>query len=609
MNAKLGFDLRGRGGRLFLPADLGQGAGRTGGGAAAAALDPVDLAMGMAAADGVASLRGNFATGNMPSLSSFTFPGPVAEAYYWDDSFVVGIQGPVGSGKTTTKMRRKLRRAVMMPRSVIDGQRHYKVLFVRENYRQLWSSVIPSYLESYPRDLGDWVGGRGAPVQHTIQFEDDLGIINWTAEFMAFGDNVANSLRGTQVTDLDISEADTNPIDTLTFGAGRIMRYPGRRHFEGYHPRYLSYGQIDCDFNAPDEDNWTFKVFHDATELADLQKTLTGMRDSALADQNMSADEMASMPPVAVTFHRQPGFGEPGVENLQNLLPGFYEQQIALNKLAGKSDVTARMVFNKTTYLRAGDPVFKDQFNRRIHVATETIPVEPGVGLRIGLDQGFKGAAVILQFLPPFHWRALAELHFPQDRLMAVTFGQRLAALLASPRFAGCRIEAGWGDMAGEQGASAGADENATWNKLVGQTCDFRVRPQRIGTNRIQPRLEGVRAALEFIQGGEPGLLIDPACKFLIRGFEARYVWKDEVDQHGDKRKVPDKTLTEANVMDALQYVLLSEGLPSGLSKFTFPGHAPSSAIGHNGRPPMTDGRGPAGGLSTGYDIMNPYGD
>jgi hypothetical protein len=248
--------------------------------------------------------------------------------------------------------------------------------------------------------------------------------------------------------------------------------------------------------------------------------------------------------------------------------------------------------------------VFGREFNRRVHVSDVPLQPEPGLGLRIGLDQGFKGAAVVAQFLPPFHWRILAELHFPNERLMAVEFGRRLADLL-DRRFPGCRIEGGRGDMAGEQGASQAADENATWNRLVGQAAGFRVLPQRIGTNRLQPRLEAVRAALEFMHGGEPGLLIDPSCRFLIRGFEARYVWTDQIDASGDKRKVPDKSLTEANVHDALQYVALWEHRHSGISPVSFPdGKAALMGLTTGGRMAPE----PAGGLRTGFDVLNPYG-
>jgi hypothetical protein len=429
-------------------------------------------------------------------------------------------------------------------------------------------------------------------VRHHIRFADEHGEIDWIAEFMAFGDDVAASMRGLECTDLDISEADTNPLDSLTFGVGRINRWPGRKHFEGYADDVRSYGQIDCDFNAPDEDNWTYKVFHDTAGRAEIAKQLT-------ASQPEGARK------IEISFHRQPGYGEPGLENMANLAPGYYELQIALNKLAGKSDVTSRMVYNRTTYLRAGDPVFAREFNRRIHVAETTIQPDPSLPLLFGLDQGFKGAAVIAQFAPPFHWTILAELHFDKERLMAAEFGRRLDELIER-RFSHLRKGDGWGDMAGEHGASQAADENATWNKIVGQAAGFRVRPQRLGTNRLQPRLEAVRAPLEFVQGGRPGLIIDPSAKFLIRGFEARYVWTDEVDASGDKRKVPDKRLTEANVMDALQYLLLSQHKGNGLSPISFP-HGARAATGREGDQgrPME----PAGGLSARYDPMNPYGD
>ena len=183
----------------------------------------------------------------------------------------------------------------------------------------------------------------------------------------------------------------------------------------------------------------------------------------------------------------------------------------------------------------------------------------------------------------------------------------RLLQLLETPRFRGLRIEGGWGDMAGEHGASQAASENDTWNRLVGQAAGFKIRPQRIGTNRINPRLEAVRAPLEYLHSGVPGLLIDPGCKFLRRGFEARYVWTDEVNASGDKRKVPDKSYTEANVMDGLQYLVLSEHRGSGLSPISFPGRqSPSDMIGHNGGPPMPGQS--QGGLHTDYDILNPYG-
>lgn len=588
----------GKGGRVCLPADMGGGAGAD----QVGKVQADDLAA-MGAADAVATLDAGRADGKLPDIDSGDFPGPIAEAFFWDDGDIVGIQGPVGSGKTTTLLKSRLRRAVMMPRSTIDGVRRYKLLAIRETYRQIWATTIPSYLESFPKNLGEWSGGRGAPVTHKILFDDGAGPIEVLTEFMAFGDDIIASMRGVQTTDIWLNEADTMPVDALSVGIGRIDRWPGLRHFAGYPPELQGYGQIVCDFNAPDEDNWTFKVFHDEAERTRMAELMSQAIADAAKEKGVAAGKL-----VRIEFYNQPGYGQPGCENLQNLSPSYYPRQIASMTLSGKGDQLDRLVYNKIVYLRAGEPVFRREFNRRIHVAEATIIPEQGVPLMIGLDQGFKGAAVIAQFLDPHHWRFLAELHFPAERLMAAEFGRRLANLLEI-RFPHHRVEGAWGDMAGEHGASQAADENDTWNRIVSKAAGIQIRPQRIGTNRLQPRLEAIRASLEFMHAGQPGLLIDPSCRFLIRGFEARYIWTDEVNASGDKRKVPDKSMTEANVMDAGQYLLLSKHRGNGLSNISFP-EGKSSLLGQGGGRMMGRPNTRAAGMQpASYDVLNPYGD
>ncbi|GGH36234.1 hypothetical protein SAMN05444007_108239 [Cribrihabitans marinus] len=570
--------------------------------------DQIAALQGQGAKEAIDSLNGEFAAGQLPDVETVTFPGPIAERFYWSNDDVIGIQGPVGSGKTTTLMKSRLRRAIEMPRSVIDGVRRYKVLFIRETYRQLWSTTIPSYLESFPKDLGKWSGGRGDPVTHVIRFEDAHGPIEFVAEFMAFGDDIIASMRGVQTTDIVLNEADTMPVEILTVGIGRIDRWPAREHFAGLPLQLQSYGQIVGDFNAPDEDNWTFKVFHDTEARERLGKELTdAMQQDESARARKEGRDPVTVRPITIAFCNQPGYGEPGCENLQNLSASYYPRQIASMQLAGRGDMVERLVRNKITYMRVGDPVWKREFSRRVHVSDTPLAPIAGLPLLIGLDQGFKGAAVIAQCAGFYRWRILGELHFPEERLMAQVFGQRLADLIED-RWPGIRIESGYGDMAGEHGASQAADENATWNLMVGRAGEFTVRPQVIGTNRIQPRLEAVRAALEApMEAGEPGLLIDPSCRFLIRGFEARYVWKDDTDAHGDKRKIPDKSFTEANVHDALQYLLLSGHSGDGTSPYARrrPGGSPAR-MGHNGGPRLTGDD--QGGLTTGWNVLEPYG-
>ena len=121
----------------------------------------LEALLGSDAKEAIETLEGDFAAGKMPDIAEVQFPGPIAEQFFWSNDDVIAIQGPVGSGKTTTLMKSRARRAVEMPRSRIDGVRRYKVLFIRETYRQLWSTTIPSYLETFPKDLGTWSGAVG----------------------------------------------------------------------------------------------------------------------------------------------------------------------------------------------------------------------------------------------------------------------------------------------------------------------------------------------------------------------------------------------------------------------------------------------------------------
>lgn len=599
MSGNLGHGATGPGGRGEKPGHGSQGSG----------IDPDALAS-MGAAEAVAELARGLGTPGADIASPIeagavqAFPGPVAEAAYWDDSTVTAIMGPVGSGKTTTTLKSRLRRAMMMPRSVIDGRRHYKLVVIRATYRQLWSTTIPDFLKVYPAHLGNWAGGKGGPASFRMVFSDgsdiapppghagewEPGEIVFEAEFMAFGDDIEGSMRGLQATDVWMHEMDTNPIDVVLNAVTRINRHPGADHKAGYPMEFRDYGQIVGDMNAPEPDNWTVPLLMDDAR-----------REQTVAQMN--AQLPAGARALSVSFHRQPGFGEAGCENMANLGPGYYPGQIAVMKLLGRGDKIDRLVFNRIVHTRAGEPVFQREFRGNIHVAGGAMQPEPGIPLRIGLDQGFKAAAVIGQFVPPFHWRVLAELHHPDRHILAAEFGRLLRELIDT-RFPGARIEGGWGDMAGEAGSSLASDEVATWNLMVGRAAGFRVRPQKVGANRIQPRLEAVRAALEYLHGGRPGLLIDPACRYLIAGFEARYVWTEETDASGARRKVPDKRLTEANVMDALQYLLLSEHRGLGASPVSFP-TGKMALMGHDRGRLAPE---PAGGLRTGFDVLNPYG-
>ncbi|MES2667917.1 MAG: hypothetical protein V4712_17670 [Pseudomonadota bacterium] len=499
------------------------------------------------------SARGIMEAGDFPHVELWKPPGPVANAFFNSDADVIGIRGPVGSGKTVAHLRSRIRRAKMMPRSGIDGVRRYKVVIARETYRQLWATTIPSWWSVMPKRLGHWAGGRGDPVTHIVRFEDAHGPIEFIAEFMAFGTSAAEidaNIRGVQTTDLALEEADTNPVAGFTKGLTRIDRYPEPDHF-AHLPRALqSYGQISCSYNAPDEDNWTVRV-------------LEGQGVDADAEAKEIRKSMAEEG-IKIAFFRQPGFDEPGCENLHNLGPKYYPRAITGMRAEGHGNDVERLVYNRIGFIRVGDPVFRDHYKPNVHKARAPLEAIPGVPLRIGLDQGYFGAALVGQFLPPFQWRILGELVF-KDGSFAPQFGTALREMLDA-RWPGHPIyNPAFCDMAGNANESL---EDVTWMNTVAEHSRLVIEPQRLGGNRIEPRLAVWRAAMDWDHFGEPGLLIDPSCKWVLRGLANDYVWSKDAEKAENRDRVPKKRgVRAADALDAGGYMMLGESLADGRPK------------------------------------------
>ena len=513
----------------------------------------------------MALLPGMIEATEVPNVNNWEPPGPIADAFYWSDADIIGIRGPVGSGKTTAHLRSRVRRATMAPMSMIDRIRRYKVVIARETYRQLWQTTIPSWWEVMPKALGKWAGGRGDPVTHTLTFEDRFGPVQFIAEFLAFGSSPAEieaNIRGVQTTDLALEEADTIPVAVLTKGIGRIDRYPVPSHFAGSPEDVKSYGQISCSYNAPDEDNWTVRVIEGENQDAESAEIRKSMEDEG----------------IQIRFFRQPGFDEPNCENLQNLSPKYYPRQIATMTAEGRGNDVDRLVYNRIGYVRIGEPVFNKIYKPNIHKARQPLEPERGVPLIIGLDQGYFGAAVIGQFFAPFQWRIYAELLFKEGSF-APEFGRALRDLL-DERFTGMPVGEVWCDMAGN---SKESQEDVTWMSQVAAASKLEIEPQQLGGNRIEPRLAVWRAAMQWDVLGQTGLLIDPSCKYLLRGLENDYVWDKTADKDTNRgRKPRKKGVRAADVIDAGGYMMLSKSLPDGRP-------LTAELIGHNGGPPLED--------------------
>jgi len=420
-----------------------------------------------------------------------TMPGKVAYRFLNSQGWNRLIMGPVGGGKTTTVFLSAIVQAARSRPSAIDGWRRFKLLVVRNNYRELWRSTIPSWQKHFPEDLpgSNWIGGRGGPASHTIRIDLGKGPILFTVDFAAVGENTSaeaidSFFRGYEPTALYINELDTLPKDVFTYGSGRCGRYPTEEH------SFPDWYGVLADANAPDFDNW---VYTEIVEPADH-----GGWD----------------------YHRQPGARSAGAENHHNLPPGYYEQQ-----MQGKDAWwIKRFIDCQSTMSRAGLPVHPD-FNEDLHVAKEPLPAVAGRQIVIGLDAGLTPAASFQQQLANGQRRVIHEI--AAERLGPSAFGELIARELAEkyPEWSRA-LTAGFSYRDREPPVIGSADpssfygaegEDLAWVQTVSAKAGIRIRPAP-GQNAPSVRREALKQPMTtMIDGRTPGLLISPTCKVHIR--------------------------------------------------------------------------------------------
>lgn len=453
-------------------------------------------------------------------------PGPVAAAFMRDRSKVSLINGPVGSGKTTAALMKALRIASEQtpstghrrqgPRGPIQIRR-FRLAVVRDTYRQLWRTTLPSWFARIPREAGQFTGAEGAPAVHRISFALlDGSQVDFQAEFVAIGDQDAEeALRGYEVTAFYLNEMDLLAQEVLDYARTRTGRFPpqsdGGAKWDG----------ILGDLNAPELHNWTYTRYF-----------------------NRPAATLAA---VGAALFVQPSGLSPAAENLGNLKPDYYADMA----LDAPTWLVHRMIENRPGFSRAGKPIYPE-YNDTLHTA-EMLAALPGIPLRIGLDAGLRPAAVITQHPPSGRWRVLDEL-CGEPGTGAIRFGQMLAAFLTEhyPAF-----EAdGWADPSAAYGADTEAGEN-TWIELVAAQTGIRIRPAP--TNATVPRWEAVRLPLTRLIDGQPGFVMSARCMLLRRGFNAEYRFRriagqvERYDEAAEKNDV-------SHPHDALQYVFSGGG-------------------------------------------------
>lgn len=456
---------------------------------------------------------------------NFVPPGPVAAAFMDCRKPVKFIMGPVGSGKTSCMMMDTIFDAARQPRSKIDGVRYSKALFVRETFRQLYGTTIPSWWAWMPKDAGAWRGGGNEPAQHHLRFQlPDQSIVDLVVMFEALGEqNVEALFRGKEFNMLRLNEADTLVPDVLSQGLIRVMqgRYPGEKHVSPAE----CVKTVAGDYNAPDIENYLYKLLEEDR-------------------------------PDSYGFFRQPGGLDSGAENRIRATHESYAMMEADLIAQGREDLARRMIHNQYGFTRDGKPVYPE-YRDDFHCSGEEILPVAGLVVKVDLDQGLRPAAILRQTMPNGQLRILDELYSEEG---ATGLCRDLKKLIGSSKYANVRVIGGRCDPSA---AARDGKDAESWvdsvNRIMGWTGAERVR--LADTNNPGRRQEAVRFRLRQTVGdGRPGILISTTCRVMRKGFNSTYRFKAKTGKRGEYADTVDKVFPVADIHDALQYGALDDG-------------------------------------------------
>jgi len=468
-------------------------------------------------------------------------PDPVLADFQADnDSFVRMIMGPIGSGKSACCAVEVLKRASQQ-RVNRDGVRRSKWAIIRQTAPMLKSTTIPTWLQ-----WCDSIVIYDSPIRTFYQaLLPDGTRMELQIYFLAMQHSAdVERVMSLELTGAWMNEVREIPKPIVDGVCGRVGRFPSKR--EGG----FNWSGVIADTNPPPAEHW----YHRLAE----EKQPTGWR-----------------------FFRQPGallkvvrgkhvryIDNPAAECVKHQVLAY---EYWRRQLAGKDpDWIQVYVLGEYGSVFTGMPVYGEWWSSTFHVSAKPLEVYRGLPLYFGWDFGLTPATIVFQVTPRGQVRALREFCCPDGGLKQ--FCQQVV-LPAIARDFGSMPRRSWADPAGADRSQAdektcigilgypGVNPDGT-QKGLGFNC----LPAPVPGNRFELRRDAVIGALSRVVDGEPGLLVDPSCTMLIRGFAGGYQFARVRIEEGEEifRYVPNKN-PFSHPHDALQYGILGACSPEAV--------------------------------------------
>lgn len=456
--------------------------------------------------------------------------GEILKQFMKDDTFFRAIRGPVGSGKSVSCCIEIMRRALQQKPGA-DGIKRSRWAVIRNTNPQLKTTTIKTWIDWFPEDTwGKFMWS--VPYTHNIKKGDvELEVI-----FLALDrPEDVKKLLSLELTGVWVNEAREIPKSIIDACSMRVGRYPSMR--DGG-PSW--YGVI-CDTNPPDTDHW-WSILSGESVIPDY---ITKQEAKMLIKPDNW--RFFNQPPAMLEVHNERGEldtyqDNPNKENGKNLTKDYYKN-IVRGKTKSWIDV---YVLNKLGQVEDGKPVY-EMFSKDVHVAKSDVAVMPDTPIYVGIDFGLTPACVFGQKCRG-RWLIIDELVAEDMGILRFSdiMKQKMAEYLPREFII-------FGDPAGDHRAQT--DESTPFQILRGR--GITARPTH--SNDTTLRLESVSATLQRMVDGESGILIDPKCTNLIKGFDGGYHYR-RLQVSGERYDEKPNKNRFSHVHDALQYMMLGAG-------------------------------------------------
>lgn len=467
---------------------------------------------------------------------------------------VVGICGPVGSGKSTASMLALIKRASQQPE--YNGVIRARVCLIRSTVPELRTTTIITFLHLFPETKMKY----NFPINGVLEFVNEKGVpVIIEILFLPVATKEdTKRLRSLELTLAYINEANQVPQGVIAACQDRVGRYPAKSHGG------CNDSGIILDTNAFTSDHWLrqffYRDFHvDTPDTGDAQETksmlLVRQPPAVLqfstkeACENNIAKYDSNLikriePHVLEPVKSINGFWfhvNPYCDNLLNLPKNYYTRSIEV-KTAQDINVNY-MSHLKSDYY--SDTACYPMFNTEQHITSDMPDLENAQYVVLGWDFGLTPACSAYAVYPSDKGPNIvvfAEIY--RENMGLERFIPYVKTELSKFGINGSGDTISFMDVAGQQRAQS----NESTCLSVLQSHGFMTGGTV--TQNIVSRLEAVRNFLYR----KDAFLIHRDCEMLISGLMGEYKFAESTAEKGLLK--PDKN-KYSHLADTMQYATL----------------------------------------------------